>query len=110
MQALSIHAGENAEQLFEYIKYRGERGKRVVVCSYSSPNAPESMKEQAMEFDHEFYVEMSNDNSVLLRNHDEPGGVGFLKCRLTDDGEHLEMFVLDNEYGSTYIGDVTGVR
>jgi len=109
MQKLSIHDGDNAQDLLKFIKEREDNGKRVVVSSFPSPDAPEGMKEQMAEFDHEFYVEMSNDESVLLRHDDAPGGVAFLKCKLSGKG-HLEMFDLDTEYGSTFIGNVTGVR
>lgn len=110
MQKHSIHDNDNAEQLFEYIVECEMSGERVGISSFPSPDAPDEYKEQAMEFDHEFYVEMSNDDAVLLRNDDAPGGVAFLKCKLTDSGEALEMYDLDTEYGSTFLGSVTGVR
>jgi len=110
MQDLSIHDGDTAQELLDYIKDRGKDGEKVVISSVPSPDAPEEVKDSQMDFDYRFYVEMVGKKSVLVRNDDAPGGVAFLKCKLTDSGKHLEMFDLDTKYGSTFIGNVTGVR
>lgn len=110
MQNLSIHDGNTAEEILDFIKKCGRNGEKVVISSFPSPDSSEKVKEQMMEFDYRFYVEMTSEEAVLVRNNDAPGGVAFLKCKLTDSGNHLEMFDLDTEYGSTFLGNVTGVR
>jgi len=46
----------------------------------------------------------------LVADNERNGGVEFLKVSMTDNGEALEAFACDVEYGTTFIGNVFGVR
>ena len=110
MKRVCIYDDGTARELFEYIKKSEEDGDSVVISSFPSPDASEEYKQQASEFDHRFYIEMSNENAVLLRNDENHLGIAFLKCELREDDGPLEMYHLDTEYGRTFLGNVTGVR
>lgn len=105
MSSANAQKGDNGRDLFDVLE-EAEGESTVVVSLYPDPNS-------GTDFDYEYSIQVvdsESEKATLLATSEANGGVEFMKVKLVGGGENLEAYELDIEYGTTYLGNVMGIR
>ena len=98
--------GVDGQALFdEVVEAYGEHPVVISMPGHPERNIPD--------FDYPYYVQVVSpelSEAALLSTGEYDNAPDYLKLSVTDGGEHLEMYDLDTEHGSTFIGNVFQVR